>query len=514
LTAAVALTSTPRSGRLFGQLRLPRLAIVVAVVLMAVLAVERVWLALVQPLWFDEAWTAQVVATPDLSTFLRELYNDIQGPLYYSAMHLWSAVVGTSDIALRVPSLVALVVAGALPMAVRIEGLEREARLTWGVLVYAWWGAGALLLARSYAPQLAVSTLQCLLFARLLAQPSQANAWRWSAVAACAILLHTYALLAVAAQGLVFLAIHRRVLPRTWPALLAFVPPAGWIAYHATHLAKLSGMKAWHPLVTPSVAVDLTAFALNPTTPWVLAGVAAVMALSLLKTAAAAPESGPEGAGERAEEVATPDTHLWLTALAAAVGLAFFLLSGALQPVLTPRYLIPVVPGLLLGVVLCARRSAYAHLAYFSLMALFLGVALRPSEFVGRLRQGAPYGYETGSATLLRHGVTHVVFIWDHQATPIMLPASMERVGAVFFQRAGHAVRVTPLAPREGDDINTLALAAATGLHPGIIWVYNRDSPTASRHHPPAIVARDPRWSCERTGDGVVGSVACWRGGP
>jgi len=92
-----------------------------------------------------------------------------------------------------------------------------------------------------------------------------------------------------------------------------------------------------------------------------------------------------------------------------------------------------------------------------------------------------------------------------------MAPASMRRVGAVFFRRAGYPARVTPLAVGPGDDANALALAAATGAHPGIIWIYNRDSPTAARGHPPAIAARDPRWRCQRTGDATVGSLACWR---
>ena len=497
MTTAVA--EPPRAAGLLSRARLGRTFVALALAAMVVLGAERLWVALVQPLWFDEAWTAQVAASPDLPTFWRELYNDIQAPVFYCAMRLWAVVAGTSDMALRAPGLIALIVAGVLPLTVKAEGLDRAARLTWGALIYAWWGVGALLMARVYAPLLAVSTLQALLFVRLLAKPTRGAAWRWAGVAACAILLQYYALLAVAAQGLVFLVARPRAVARVWPAALAFVPAAGWMAYHAPRLAQFSAMQAWHPRVGPVEALDLTAFAIDPGAPWVLAAVAAVMAVALLKTT---PTGDDPPAGL---------SPLALTALAAAAALALFLLSGALQPVLTPRYLVPVVPGLLLGVVLCVRRSAEAPWLYAALVALFLGVALRPGELTERVGGGAPYGYETASQTLMHLGVTDVVFVWDHQAARIMAPASMRRVGAVFFRRAGYPARVTPLAVGPGDDANALALAAATGAHPGIIWIYNRDSPTAARGHPPAIAARDPRWRCQRTGDATVGSLACWR---
>jgi hypothetical protein len=253
-------------------------------------------------------------------------------------------------------------------------------------------------------------------------------------------------------------------------------------------------MSAWHPLVTPFGALGLTAFAFNPTTPLGLPLAALVMIAALLRPAPPA-------------DTAAPAAHLWLTALAALWGLALLLLCGALRPVLTPRYLMPVVPGLLLGVVLAAHPRA----ACASLMALYLAIALWPGAVQAALRLGAPYGYEQASRTLMRHGVTHVVFVWDHQAAPVERPASLQRVGAVFFRRAGYPAAVTPLAPRETDDVNALALAAATGPRPGIIWIYNRASPTAARRFPPRIPALDPAWACARTGDATVGSVACWR---
>src|ERR1700760_2356493 len=114
ILGAVMTTAVAEPSRAAGLLRRidpARAAVAIAVLAMALLAGERLWVALVQPLWFDEAWTAQVAATPDLPTFWRELYNDIQAPLFYCAMRLWAVVAGTSDIALRAPGLIALAVA-------------------------------------------------------------------------------------------------------------------------------------------------------------------------------------------------------------------------------------------------------------------------------------------------------------------------------------------------------------------------------------------------------------------
>ncbi|MGH6909223.1 MAG: hypothetical protein ACREEG_03475, partial [Phenylobacterium sp.] len=284
---------------------------------------------------------------------------------------------------------------------------------------------------------------------------------------------------------------------RTWPAVLAFVPAFGWMAYHAPRLQAFSAPEfAWHPLVGPLDALGFTAFALNPATPLVLLLVAVITIAALLLPKKPAEE---------------PSSHLWWVAAAAVAALAVVLISGALRPSLTGRYLVPLAPGLLLGVVLIAQRSAHARFAYAALMVLYLGVALRPGAFDDARRMGAPYGHEEASSALMRRGVTDLVFVWDHEAAPLMAPSSLQRVGAVFLRRAGDQARVTSLAPRATENVNRLALAAATGPRPGIIWIYNRHGATSARAFPPRIPKVDPRWSCERFGDDQVGTLACYR---
>jgi hypothetical protein len=489
------------AGRI-GPLRLPAVMLACLAVAAAAITVERTWLALASPLWFDETWTAAVAATPDWRSFLVEAYNDVNAPLYYALMRLWQGLAGPSDIALRAPALLAVVAAGAIPIASRIKGLSFEARLTWGALVFGWWGVGVFLDGRCYALLLALSTLQCVLFARLLLAPSRRNAVLWCGVAACTILLQYYALIGAAVQGLVYLAARREQALRTWPAALAFAPAFGWMAFHFPRLqAFADGQVAWHPLVGPTQAVGLAAFAINPATPLALPLVAVILTAGLLFPKTAAEDPPSRGSA----------THLWLVAGAALAALALVLASGALRPSLTGRYLVPLAPGLLLGVVLLARRSARAPLIYAALIVLYLGVAMRPGALTDALRTGAPYGHEEASATLMRHGVTDAVFIWDHEATRLMAVSSLQRVGGVFFSRAGDPVAVTALAVRPSDDVNQLALAAAAGRRPGIIWIYNRHGATAARAFPPSIPQIDPRWSCERSGDEMVGTLACYR---
>ena len=496
-----ATTPTAVSGPA-GRLRLRALLAALLCVAGAVLTAERVWLALAQPLWFDEAWTLSVATTPDWRSFIQEAYNDINPPLYYLLMRLWTMAAGASDLALRLPALLSVVAAGLIPVAWPIKGLSLPARVAWGAMVFGWWGVGVFLSGRGYGLLLAVSVLQAAAFVALLARPSRHNAWLWCGLAAAAILIQYVAAIPVMAQGLVYLAARRRQALRTWPALLAFVPVLSWMAFHAPRLRAFSASAvAWHPLLTPQAAMQLTAFTVNPSTPLglPLAGMAALAALLIGRRRA------PSGANPQA------DDHLWLTVGAAAAGLALMLAFGALRPSLTGRYLTPLAPGLLLGLVLCARSSVRPGLAYAALAALYLGVALWPGAFTAAQRQGAPYGYEQASATLMRHGVTHVVFLWDHEATRIQAPASLERAGGAFFRRAGYAATVTPVISRPDQDANPLALAAATGPRPGIIWLYNRGGATSARRFPPRIEVLDPRWRCQRIGDARIGNLACWR---
>lgn len=470
-----------------------RLAMLAALtVVAAVLLVQRFRLAAVEPLWFDEAWTLAIAATPDWRSFLHEARVDVNAPLYYGVMRLWTALAGASDLALRTPALLAVAAAGALPLVRKVEGLSFDSRMGLAGLLFAWWGLDVFLAGRCYGLLLALSALQTLLFADLIRTPTLRRALIWSAAAALTILTHYYALILTAVQGITYLAVHRRQAIRTWPAALAFLPAIAWLVWHAPRLRAFgSGDVAWHAALRAKDVFVFAIFSLDPSAP--LSGLA--VALALVAAAVLARKAA-----------ADQPRHLWIAAAASLAALAVALASGVVHPSLRVRYLIPMAPGLLLGLVLCAQASRWPRLAIGAALTVYLATALWPGPKAQLL-----YGYETASDLLMSQGVSDVAFAWDHEVTPIIPTSTLERLGGVFFQRAGYAARVHPIVMRPNQDVNQLALAAATGPRPGIIWIYNRAGRTSAATHPPRISELDPRWACVRIGDETVGSLACWR---
>jgi mannosyltransferase len=459
--------------------------------------VARVRLAAVEPLWFDEAWSVALAATPTWRALVHECHVDVNAPLFYGLARLWAMVAGPSDLALRLPGLLCVAVAGALPLCRRIEGLSREGRLTWGLLIYAWWGVGVFLAGRCYGLLLALSVLQCLLFADLLRRPTLRRALAWCAVGALVILTHYYGLIVTASQGLIYLVACRKAAFRTWPAALAFAPAAGWLAFHAGQLSAYgSPTVAWHATLGAAEALALSAATLNPSAP--LIGLAVLAALCA------------GGVLNRRRDASDDATHLWLCVAASALALALTLLSGMFKPSLTARYLLPTAPGLLLGLVLLAQRCPRPRLTAAALAGAWLLSAV-PLHFGQRLHQPPAYGFETASGTLAAHGVSQVVFVWDHEADGLIPRDTLQRVGGVFFARAGRPLPIVPIAPRADQDANALVQAAAGGERPGVVWLYNRAGHTSARLGPPVLQTLDPRWRCERAGDDTVGTLACWR---
>jgi hypothetical protein len=470
-----------------------------------VLFLARLRFAATEPLWFDEAFSLAIVARPDGPGFWHEVWLDSNGPAYYLLLRAWTAVFGTSDLALRGPGLLAVILAGLLPAIAPPRGMARGARLVWPALIYCWWGVGFFLDARCYALLLAVSTAQCLAFAGLMRAPGLRRASVWAGLSALAILFHYYALFVALAQGLIYLARHRWAALRTWPAVLAFIPVAGWIAYHAPRLAQYASLsKAWHPPIDAGRALELVAFAVGPTQPLVLPAIAATLAAAWLLRGSRSPDprAGPSPA----------PSALVLTAASGALAFAFMLAFALLGSGISPRYLVPLAPALLLGVTLLAAASPRPGLACAALLILCLGVQVKPAlDAFGPVRDLPRYEFETAADALMAQDVSDVVFVWDHELAPIMAPDTLREVGGVFFERAHRPIRVIPLVVPAGRDANREILAAATGPRPGLIWMFNREGRTAAHAFPPAIERFDPDWKCLPTADATVGGLGCHR---
>src|SRR5215468_7969746 len=71
----------------------------------------RVWRIGANNLWFDEAFTRDVVVYGDIGGFLRGDIGDLHPPLYFSALHLWVKTAGDSETSLRLLSAFAAMLA-------------------------------------------------------------------------------------------------------------------------------------------------------------------------------------------------------------------------------------------------------------------------------------------------------------------------------------------------------------------------------------------------------------------
>jgi hypothetical protein len=491
--SAVPLASTRFSPQL-----LPATIAVGAILLFA----ERIFAQYSLPLWLDETWTAAISGQANWNGFWRQAWLDCNPPLYYAVMKLWMPIVGTSNFALRLPSLVFVIAAAVLPAIWKISGLTPQARLTWAALLFSWW-PGLLIAvdARGYGLLLLISTGQAIAYTRIMQTPSVSRVLCWTSLAALAVLTHYYAATIVAVQGLIFLYVHRQRAITTWPALLPFVPVFGIMAYHAPRLADYARPDvAWYLPVSIYSLSDFIGYVTGVQT----AQIGVVMAIGiamlwwLIRTG-----SQPV----RDEELALDPAIGW-TAIAGVVSVAITVGLAMLKPTLTDRYLTPAAPSILLGIVLCVRQIHGTHAAYAALATIFWLGAVTPFTLKERLSDRAAYGYERGSDFLLAARPDHLVFAWDHPATKIMARDSLDRIGGFFLRRAGTSVTVTPITFALDDMPSARLLATATGSRPAILWLYDSGHGSVAGRDGFAIM-RQPGWRCRHSRRGRTGVLAC-----
>ncbi len=475
-----------RGGRVFAQLRLNHILLAAAAAAVAVVTAERLWLARDLPLWLDETWTAMIVSQPTWGEFWRQVWLDCNAPLYYLLMRLWEGVAGQSDWALRIPSLLFVTAAGLLPVFWRPPAMTRETALTWAALLTLWWpGMAVSLDARAYSLLLLVSVAQTIAFARALDRPDLKTVMVWSGLASLAILTHYYALYLAGVQGLLLLALKRPW--RTWPAALLFLPAFAWIAIHLPRLTDyVRPDVAWYEPVGLSSAGVYVRYIFGPN--WILFP-SLVAALAVAAVLWKRPRLSP----------------LWIVAGAGALAVLLALTAGAIRPSMTPRYLIPMIPAVLLGLTLAVQRSGAVSL---TLILLFFATMLTPQIHARYLHARSVYGYERQSEWLMAARPDQLVFAWDHPANRILEPDSLARIGGYFFRRAGQPVETTAVILKPSDDPYARLPQAARGERPAIIWIYNTARNTAARRHPPHAL---PGWRCTATEGGPTGVIACVR---
>lgn len=169
-------------------------------------------------LWYDEAATTSAATRTWAQLWdLAQVTNAAQ-VVYYALLHVWTSVAGTSAVALRLPSALALGAAAAGTTLLARRSLPRWTAVGAGAVVAllprtAWSGVEA----RPYALTAAVAVWSVLVL--LVALERRAARWwvAYAALAAFGVGLYVYLALLVAAQGL-WLLLARRPLRElvTW----------------------------------------------------------------------------------------------------------------------------------------------------------------------------------------------------------------------------------------------------------------------------------------------------------
>lgn len=485
--AATAARSVGRSAA--GEDRLLHRLILIA--LLAVTA-QRIWLGHALPLWLDETWTAVIAGQPTWADFWREAWLDCNAPLYYLVERLWIGVAGNSNAALRVPSAVFFYAAAAVPLVWRDHGIGARGALLWSAILLLW-APGVLMTvdARSYGLLMLISVCAVIAFARAWRQPSASAFLLWATLGALQMLTHYFAGFVVAAQGLLLLYRWRLTLLRRFFAFAPLAVPVAWTLYHLPRLRDYARPDVvWYEPTGFDQVAGYTVFTIGGWNPYF----ALVLFLAL---GGALWKSGwtlLEGPTDRAGGTARDDGALHAV-LAGALALAAILVGTSLLSSLTERYLVPIVPSMLLGVVLLAMRIPRTDIALPFTVGIYAVFALNPVAFAKEAESRSHYGYERASDFIAEHRPRNLVFVWDHPAAKVLDRGSLAQIGEFFLERRGVPVKTQALVLGERDDPNAAIRAAVREPGTALLWLYNAERKSAARHFPPTF-ADDPAWRC------------------
>jgi mannosyltransferase len=299
-------------------------------------------------LWADELATWGMVSVPgsEMVALLRE-FDGVLAP-YYVLMRGWVALAGSSDVALRLPSLLAMSGAAALVAALgtRLAGARcgLVAGLIFAVLpTTSRYGQEA----RPYALTLFAAVLATLLLTRVLDRPDFRRLALYAGAVALVGLLHPIALALLAAHGCAVLAVRPSLLPRWAAAALAGAAPALpllWLGYGQR--AQIS----WIPIA------GLEQLELYPMDTFVgataLAGV--MFGLALLSVSLRYPEV--------------------VYASWALIPTAIIFGLGWVIPLWTPRYVVFTLPAWALLVATTLARTSLSRAAVAVALIAVLGI--------------------------------------------------------------------------------------------------------------------------------------------
>ncbi|MDE2596942.1 MAG: hypothetical protein KGL44_08700 [Sphingomonadales bacterium] len=452
---------------------------------------------------FDETYTFVIASQPTFGGFVDWVSQELGGPLYYLLAWLWEKLVGLDHPLMRLPSLLAL---AAIPVLVlRGHVLDWRTRLVWAALLALWLpGLSIGTLARSYALLLLLGTAQAIAFVALLRDPEPRRAALWLGVSVLAVLTHYHAGVISLIQGLIFVARAPRVALRSWPAGLLLVPLIACFAAQVAFLTRYAQPgNNWYQLVQPG---DLVAIAATAVGLGVL-----FLPLAFDSLAATARRLRDHVAGER-----PLDWPVALTVLSGVSAAVAVVAAGCFTPSFAPRYLLPYVPAILLGIA-CQiesfdRRWRFGS-ATLMLWVIVLAVAWQGVPFArSETRDTASFTLQPPSDWLAAMGSGQRLVLYCDNPTAGM--ASVRRqlvsIGRYGLERAGvHDPQVTiPAALVPGADPNRVIPQLAAQARASLIWSYDKTVPgTLGIAHP--FAGSPPGWTCRTFGNGVSIQVAC-----
>lgn len=435
----------------------------------AYILVERIRIARGLPLWIDETFTAVIASQPDLASFLDQALLDPAPPLYYLVTWLLPL---DGNAALRLPSLLFMIAAAALPLLWRIPRMSTAAAAAWAALLFFWKdGISFSADARPYALLFLLSVAQTIAFARLVDAPSLRRACVWTGLAALAILTHYYAALLGLAQGVALLIVLKSRAVRLWPSLLLLAPAFVWFALHLPRLIDYARPDvAWYATADGWGALGLMLWGLGPY--WLV-----LLAIGLAARLLPHRERLPNAAV--------------VAVLAGIAAIAMMAMLAMMRPMVVDRYLTPAVPALLLGLVLLASN----RIGWIALVAVQLSTATVGVRRVLEVR--AVQSLEAPTEALLAYRPERLVFSLGYQGQRALASSTARQLGAYHFARHGLDVDARLVPSNDGR-----ALVAAAGKDAAIIWYYQREDWAEAD-----AIKRVRRCADERTAG--AGTLAC-----
>lgn len=488
------------------KLRLTRMLCALVVLGIAFVVAMRIKMATSSPLWLDETWSAMIATQPDWAGFWRETWLDCHPPLYYLVLRLWVAVVGDSNLMLRLPSIVFMILAALVPLAWRPSGVTKRGAWIFAALLLLWQpGFYVMLDARGYALLLLLSTCSCVAFVKLLDQPTRRNAAIWVMLGTMMFMTHYYSGAILAGQAIILLYCKRLELLTLWPASFLMTPGLLWFGYHLPRLADYA-----RPDVSVYAAVNgwtvirgiVYIFGIENSIQ--LGILAAFFVIFVLR-------KNRYYNTELDEQKYLENRSVAVSISASALGFFIIIVINIIKPSLTDRYFVPLMPSVILALALVTQRIGGAGLGGLLLAISWLVPQLNVRAVHNKDDARTVYNSEEGSAFVRQHNPDRLLFVWDHPLAKIMDRHTLEQLGGYFIKRAGVDVPVHAIIIPSSRDANVVLRSAAIGGRPAMIWLFNKTANSSAAAYPPSF-EDDPAWECSnsrsRQAAGLA-SIAC-----